>query len=413
MLRRLKIRGFKSIQELDINFSNFNILFGSNSAGKSNILDAIQALSRLASERTIDDALAGPIRGNPIEVFSFPEGGLPSLLESNGTSFHFEAMVDRYERTKQPYLYRIGIDIEPRTGRLSVSEETLETLNRQTEQPKGRPRIRTEGNDLIIPSGQGRPRSEPLHQNHTKLSDERYSGSQYYAIEQCRRELAGWEIYYFDPREAMRKSSSPSQVPNIGRLGEHLGSFLYRMKNEDAGRFQILQRSLSALIPSIKKVDVVLDSRRGMLDILVTQGGVEYSARVMSEGTLRVLALCAIVLNPWGGSLIAIEEPENGVQPQRVELIAKLLMSLASERKQIIVTSHSPLFCKAALQTAREMNRPISAYGVSNHGRWTTKKSIDLDGPLFERENVRDIMDSDDNGEVLGALMIRGALNAF
>ncbi len=348
-----------------------------------------------------------------MEVFSFPKGGLPELLERAETSFMLEAIVDRFEKTKQPYLYRVGIEIEPRTGRLSVSEENLETLNRQTENRKGRPRIRTDGQDLVIPSGQGRPRSEPLHQNHTKLSDERYSGSQYYAIEQCRRELAGWEIYYFDPREAMRGSSSPFQVSNIGRLGEHLSAFLYRLKNEDARRFETLKRSLTAVIPSVSSIDVILDSRRGTLDILVTQGGVEYSARVMSEGTLRVLALCAIVLNPWGGSLVAIEEPENGVQPQRVELIAKLLMSLASERKQILVTSHSPLFCTSAIQAAREVGHPLSIYGITTQGRWTEAKSISLDGPLFEREDVRELLTSADDMDVVGALMIRGGVNAL
>ncbi len=73
-----------------------------------------------------------------------------------------------------------------------------------------------------------------------------------------------------------------------------------------------------------------------MLDVMVKQGGVDYSTRVMSEGTLRVLALCAIALNPWGGSLITIEEPENGVQPQQIELITELLLSMSSERRQII-----------------------------------------------------------------------------
>lgn len=284
MLRQLDVAGFKSIRDLTLSFNNFTVFFGPNSVGKSNILDAIQVLSRLATERTIDDALTGPVRGTPLEVFSFPSGGLKELLSTESCSFSLKAIIDRDDRTKQSYKYCVEVAILPRTGRLSVKNESLETLNRKSGQPKGKPRIRTEGDQLVIPSGQGRPKIEPLHQNHTKLSDERYSGNQYYAIEQCRREMAGWEIYYFDPREAMRRSTTPSQVINIGRLGENLAPFLYRLKNEDEKRFRILQRTITSVIPSIGNVDVALDARQGTLDVLVTQGGIEYSARVMSEG---------------------------------------------------------------------------------------------------------------------------------
>lgn len=84
-----------------------------------------------------------------------------------------------------------------------------------------------------------------------------------------------------------------------------------------------------------------LDERRGTLDILIRQGGVEYSSRVVSEGTLRVLALCAVAVNPWAGSLLAFEEPENGVHPRRLDLIARLLMSLATDGVRIPVqTDH-------------------------------------------------------------------------
>jgi predicted ATPase len=414
LLKKLSISSFKSIRSVDLNFASFTVFFGPNSAGKSNILDCIQVLSRLATERTIDDALTGPVRGNPVEVFSFPGGGLQELLDRNAAQFSLDAVIDRFERTKQPYRYKVSIQVEPRTGKLSVAEEHLETLNRQANSTKGQPRIRVEGGKLVIPSGQGRPKHEPLFQNHTKISDERYSGSQYHAIEQCRRELAGWEIYYFDPRDAMRRSTPPSQVSSIGPQGEHLAAFLYRLKNEEPFRFSALQRTLHSVIPSISGIDVVIDERRGMLDVMVTQGGVDYSARVMSEGTLRVLALCAIALNPWGGSLIAIEEPENGVQPQRIELIAELLLSMSSERRQIIVTSHSPIFCAAVVRSARNSRHGLQLFGVIGDKTGTITKDVDLNGPLFEKGAISDLLRSADDDEcVIDSLMSRGGLNAL
>lgn len=72
MLRRLAVRGFKSLSNVSIDFPTMTVLFGPNAAGKSNLLDAIQALSRIGTERTLADALAEPIRGRQIEAFSFP-----------------------------------------------------------------------------------------------------------------------------------------------------------------------------------------------------------------------------------------------------------------------------------------------------------------------------------------------------
>ena len=74
MLKRLKVCGFKSIEGIEVQFPQLTVLFGPNAAGKSNLLDAIQALSRVGTERTISDALSEPIRGYPIEAFAFPSG---------------------------------------------------------------------------------------------------------------------------------------------------------------------------------------------------------------------------------------------------------------------------------------------------------------------------------------------------
>ena len=66
MLRNLKVRGFKSLKDVSIDLPRMAVLFGPNAAGKSNLLDAIQALSRIGTQRTLADALGEPIRGYPL-----------------------------------------------------------------------------------------------------------------------------------------------------------------------------------------------------------------------------------------------------------------------------------------------------------------------------------------------------------
>ena len=79
VLGRLKVQGFKSLRSVEVIFPKLTVLFGPNAAGKSNVLDAIQLLSRLGTERTLMDAFE-EVRGYPAEAFSFPSGGLPQLL---------------------------------------------------------------------------------------------------------------------------------------------------------------------------------------------------------------------------------------------------------------------------------------------------------------------------------------------
>ena len=152
----------------------------------------------------------------------------------------------------------------------------------------------------------------------------------------------------------MRSAKPPSDVRDIGVLGEDIAPFLFHLKAEYPKFFDAVKRTLRSLIPSVEDLSVDLDKRRGTLDIQVKQGGVDFSSRIVSEGTLRVLAICALAVNPWGGSLLAFEEPENGIHPRRLELIVDLLTSLAIvQGRQVIVTTHSPLLCNAVLQRSR------------------------------------------------------------
>ncbi len=81
MLQLFTIQNFKSLVEIkSLELPRLAVFFGPNAARKSNFLDAIQALSRIGTSRTLAEALQEPIRGYLIEAFSFPKGGLPELL---------------------------------------------------------------------------------------------------------------------------------------------------------------------------------------------------------------------------------------------------------------------------------------------------------------------------------------------
>lgn len=92
MLKRIRVQGFKSLADIEVEFPALTVLFGPNASGKSNLLDALLVLSRITTERTLADALSGPVRGYPAELFRFPAGGLASLIEQARAEFFMEAV---------------------------------------------------------------------------------------------------------------------------------------------------------------------------------------------------------------------------------------------------------------------------------------------------------------------------------
>ena len=262
MLEKLTVRNFKSLADVSVEFPRLAVLYGPNAAGKSNLLDAIQALSRIGTQRTLADALSDPVRGYPVEAFTFPAGGLPELLSRNATSFTLESQVTT---GKETYQYRIEVRIQPDSGRLTTADEYLALLTAGGE-PKGRPAIERLGQEMldIRRRSKGRPRQEPLGLNYAVLSDPRLGGPEYRWMERTRRELTEWRTYYLDPRVAMRAAQPPSDVRDIGVHGEHIAPFLYKLKAEHGKRFAAVLRTLRSMVPSIETLDVSLDRRIAM-----------------------------------------------------------------------------------------------------------------------------------------------------
>jgi predicted ATPase len=210
----------------------------------------------------------------------------------------------------------------------------------------------------------------------------------------------------------MRVAQPPSDVRDIGVLGGEIAPFLYRLRAENLKRFQAVSRTLKSIVPSVEEMNIDLDKRRGTLDIIIRQDGIDYSSRIVSEGTLRVLALCAIAVNPWGGSLLAFEEPENGVHPRLLELIANLLLSLAlQQERQVIVTTHSPLFCDAVLKGARSHPYDIGLFNIRREGQATVVQSFDISGPLFSDQEIAAALTAGTEDGLFENLLLRGMLD--
>jgi predicted ATPase len=412
MLKHIEINGYKSLRKVKVELSRLTVLFGPNASGKSNFIDGLQVLSRIASNRTLSDAISEPLRGYPIEQFSFPIGGLASLLSQDTAEFSFSVDLETGKPTGH-YRYAINVCIRPASGSLSVGNEYLSILNKKGE-VKGNPSIEKMSDQIRIrrKSKPANPQREPLNLNYAILSDTRFRGIEYRPIERCREELSGWRTYYLDPRVAMRSAMTPSDVLDIGPLGGAIAPFLYKLSNSRKNHYMAIKRTLKSLIPRIEDLNVDLDKKRGVLDITVQQDGIDYSNRIISEGTLRVLSLCAIAANPWGSGLVAFEEPENGVHPRRLELIADLLAAMALDQgRQVVVTTHSPLLCEAILRKQKENPHDISLMKVGYGAGGTIIDTFDVTGPLFSDQEIRAALANGAEDGLFEGLLMRGLID--
>jgi len=422
MLKRIHVHGFKSLFDVEVELAPLVVLLGPNAAGKSNFLEALFLLSRLVTEKTLAEAFE-PLRGYPAEAFSLPEQGLPGLLSQERAELSLEVDLELPQSAKVAGLrYRVGVEIEPQTGTLGVTDEYLARLLRDGSLKKMEARIQAVGDHLVVRrlSEAGKPRHEPLGLNHALASNLQFSGNTRYPdFDRLRAELGRWRTYYLDPRVAMREPQPPREVSDIGPRGEWIAPFLHRLKESEARRryFAAIRRALHSAIPSIEGLDVDLDKKRGTLDIQISQDATPYSSRVISEGTLRVLALCAIAANPTPSSLVAFEEPENGVHPRRIEVIADLLATLARPGgTQVVVTTHSPTLMDAMVRKSRKQPGLIRLLRCTQEGRETRLTPFETAGPVFDDQAIRRALSGaeDDalvDGALVEALIVRGWLD--
>ena len=150
----------------------------------------------------------------------------------------------------------------------------------------------------------------------------------------------------------MRKDSDLKEVESLGPSGGDLAAFYNTLERKNPKQFEALKRSIHQVLPSIDKVHVE-KTDQGLLRLSIEENGVPFSARVVSEGTLRVLGLLAIANSLSPLSVVGYEEPENGVHPRRMKLIADIInmASQSGEGTQFIINTHSPILPEYFIDT--------------------------------------------------------------
>jgi predicted ATPase len=378
MIKRAKITNYKSLKSAEVIFPNLTVIIGPNAAGKSNLLDALNLVARLVTSKNIKEAFEGH-RGLPLESVHYSEGSLAELLTKETHRIEFEIDVelsdvavreteqrvrdlrkgigdkngsltdvrdesgsDRLRITERSLRYRIALEIQSRSGVMRVMDESLSALRQDGKAKARKPFLEKVGNRISLRmEGQAHPTMHDIGLDYTLASTSLYP-PHYPHLTAFREEMSRCRFYYFEPRELMRTQNAIADVSVLGPRGEELAAFYHTLSLKNPKQMESLKLAAKQLLPRLTNIDVE-STDKAELFLRVWEDGASYSNRLISEGTLRVLGLLAVLSSTSGSTTIGYEEPENGVHPRRLAQMAELFKNAASKSKQIIVNTHSPI----------------------------------------------------------------------
>ena len=294
----LTVRGFKSIVSLErFELGSLNVLIGPNGAGKSNLLDLFHMFGAMASER--------------LRLFVAKEDGADALLHRGRK--HTSAM--EIELAFPDLTYRVGMTAAGHDLVLTHEETSLGWVGNGHYE-----------SDLAVVE---RTDSDPF----ARL---------------LREAISGWRVYHFHNTATNTGARQAQPVRDNLELhadGSNLAPFLRHMRERYPADYRQILHTVRLAVPFIE--DFLYREEPGeRVDLEWLERGVEngrtFGPRQLSDGTIRFICLAALLLQPvhMQPSTILIDEPELGIHPATVTILAELL-SAASEARQVIVATQS------------------------------------------------------------------------
>ncbi len=351
MLKSLTLHNWKSFgtSRNRLQFGGLTLLVGPNASGKSNALDALRFLQGSALDFPLGDVLRGrwegqreiwpPIRGQVVEAARGSEAVF--ALESD-----WRVCVDGHY-WKCHHKLRVDTSGEVLVGSESagygmstpVFDTEAPTMGASGGPPPG-------GSIKVALRAKGSGKSEVRSCFATRsllgqISDGGRVDPQ--GIRQIRALQSKLrEVVFLDVQPARMREYKPENIPSLGTSAENISSKLSGLSDEQLA--SILEWVGELCAPELESIEFDRTQLREVMFFLQEKRGGRISARSVSDGTLRFLGLVTALTTAEKGSIIVLEEPDVGLHPARIHLLARLLETTTAERKiQVIATTHSPI----------------------------------------------------------------------
>ena len=322
----ISVRGFRRLQNIDLEMRNLIVMIGANGAGKTSFLDVLSILAASAS-------------GNLQNLLQL-KGGLNEIL-TRGKLQELEIEISMQVPDKKPPL-KYSLILSPKGLSYEVRDEYL-TQQRNLSRTEPFKYIESQGlNIKYFQEGSGllRPNWEhnPLE---TSLSQ---VPKMYREPESLRKSLASCTYYgALDVSEKspirLPQAMRPAKLP--GASGENLVSCLYDLRETDPDRFEMVENIISAAFPDFERLNFPPVAAGTMSMTWKDRNFSQpFYIHELSEGTLRFLWLVALLQSQTLTTVTLLDEPEVSLHPELLRHLV-YLMREASKHTQLIVATHS------------------------------------------------------------------------
>ena len=378
-IESLKVKRFRALWDVEFqNLTPLTTLLGPNGSGKSTVFDVFAFLA---------------------ECFQFGLGsawdkrGRAKELKTRGARGMITIDVRYREGPGQPLItYHLAIN-EVR-GRPIVNEEWLQWRRGN----RGRPfRFLEyhEGQGRAVsgeePDGTAERIEIPLQSPDLLAVSALGQFADHPRVAALRNFITGWYVSYLSADNARGQPDSGS-VERLSMTGDNVANVIQYLAEQHPDRLERIFSVLSQRVPHIERVMAsAMPDGRLLLQIKDAPFRNPVLARFASDGTLKMLAYLVLLYGPELPPFIGIEEPENFLHPRLLHELAEECRG-ASERTQMLVTTHSPFFLNAL--------RPEEVYVL-----WRNERGHTQAQPVNEIIGVREFMS---HGALLGDLWTEG-----
>lgn len=341
LIREITLRNFLSFgQDVEpLQLLPLNVLIGPNGSGKSNLIEAFSVLR--------STTVPTETKGSDLRTVLQKGGGVQEWIWKGAPkqSASLDLVINLPHKV-QPVRHVVKFKVINKAFQLD--DERIE--NEEPSQGETDPfffyRFQ-QGHPVILTSGERRILKREQVELNSSILYQRRDPDNYPEITTLAENYERFRLYreWSFGRSTVFREPQRSDMRN-DRLEEdfsNLGLVLNRLRKNPQTKRMILKH-LDELYEGLTDVDVIIEG--GSVQVFFTEGDFYVPATRLSDGTLRYLCLLAILCDPEPPPIICLEEPELGLHPDILPTVADLLVS-ASERTQLIVTTHSDIIVDA------------------------------------------------------------------
>jgi predicted ATPase len=326
LLSSVRVRGYRPFKDFHANLGPLEILVGANGSGKSSFFEFLKFLrDSLYTQEIPPEIVAGSI-GQQIFHEPGPERFWWSLEVNTG-----RAVPVKYE----------GELMGP-VGNTRISFERVEA-----EGPYVLMDIRGGNGVIWDPESEQLMKQEIALRRPNQLALGTVTNPAMITLYNLREYINGWRFYssFNIANSKIRKSVPITQEPVLNEDAGNLSSVLHYLMTEHRAAFDELQQHLRSAIPGFRGLTVKARGGPGEVIAYWRETGVdsELSLADLSDGILRLICWSVLCMQPNAPSLISIDEPDLGVHPRTLPILAGLFEK-ASRRTQILIATHASYF---------------------------------------------------------------------